>query len=249
MSSDDRPVSGGHSSDHATAAPGPGRIQLVEAPQGADEQGMNVGRITDWRNDQAFGFLETLLASRLFLHRSALHDVGLYGSHLVGRAVRFQLAQGENGRLHAVNAHLLPEGTNLKPLFFAELARPTVESQPVLGKRRRFRFIEPNSFDCTNEKRPTITVAALRDIAEDRDLLFVHTRWPSTAPLSQTQWLKLTEEVAATHFIFGPPPLVYLSTQEGLYRLNALQVDPDVTLVPDAALKSQLEDAAPHIDD
>lgn len=235
--------------DHATAGPGPGKIRLVEDPPGADEQGMNVGRVTEWQSGKAFGFVETLLSPHLFLHRSGLRDLSRYGPYLIGRAVRFQFARAEDGRLSAINAELLPEGTKLKSLFFAELERSSGKPHSILDVQRRFRLTEPNSFSCTNEKRPMITVAALRDIIEEQDLLFVHTRWTSLASLSQPYWLKLAQEVAEAHFLFGPPSLIYLSTQEGLYRLGGLQDDAAARLVSDVALKGQLEAAAPHMDD
>lgn len=235
--------------DHATSPPAPRDVRLVGHPVGADEEGRNVGRVIHWRDGEAYGFLESLLEPRLFIHRSALPGVGRYGSYLLGKGVRFQLARAADGRSNAMNADLLPEGVDLRHLFLQEMGRAVEEPQRAYGGQRRFRFVGPNSFEGTMEKRPTITVAALRDILENEDLLFVHTRWKSLDPLQQPLWRELAERVSGTHFLFDLPPLIYLSTQVELYRLSDLGTQPEVRVIDDRRLKAQLELAAPHMDD
>lgn len=232
--------------DQATSNPAPQGIRPVDDPIGADAKGHNLGRIVDWKD--SFGFMETLVEPRLFIHRSAFDGVGRVGGHLLGRGVLFRLAQADGGRRSAIEARLLPEGTDLRNPFQDELARARAVPSDT-QRSRRFRYADENSFDCTNEKRPTIAVAALRDIVEDGYLLFIHTRWADLEPLASRQWLSLAEGVIDTVFLGVAPPLIYLSTEEGLYRLGGAHQNSLVSRVDDPELKIQLEVATPHPDD
>lgn len=235
--------------DHATARPGPTSVQLLERPLGADEEGRTVGRVHQWPYGKNFGYIECLVAPRLFLHSSGLVGQTRGGPQLVGQGVRFRLAEGSDGRRQAVQATLLPEAADLRTLLQAELDRAELDHRQDGQRALRFRSHENHPRVSTSEKRPSITVAALKDMVEGVELIFVHTRWQDLKGLQHQAWRQLFASAAQT-YPFGAPSLVYCSTLQRLYRLSDLD-EPVPTAVEfdDPALKRQLELAAPHLDD
>lgn len=233
--------------DHSTARKPREVRRLLPPPAYADAEGRILGRIVRCEGGRGFAFAETLMGE-VFVHRSSLPQAGVFGPQLLRRGVLMKLGETTEG-LQCVDGLLLPAGRNLTEPFEQEWQRATLDTENI-QHLRRFRLARHDALETMNERRPTITAAALRDIVTGQPLLFIHTRWQTLQPLSQPHWVTLTERVIEGYFLGEAPPLVYLSTTDTLYQVTDLTSSPPAWHeVKDSLLKTQLEKAAPHPDD